>query len=308
MRKKITVIGAGYVGEHVAQGCAMKELGDVVLVDILEGIPQGKGLDLFEASPVWGFDSKVVGTNSYADTKGSDLVVITAGLPRKPGMSRDDLQNKNAEIMKACASEVKKSSPNAMLVIVSNPLDVMAYVAKAVTGFPKERVVGMAGILDTARFRSFIAMELGVSVESVQALVLGGHGDSMVPLPRLATVGGIPLTELVPQDRIAALVERTAKGGGEIVALLKTGSAYYAPAGAVVEMVESILHDKKKVLPCAAWLEGEYGIEDVFCGVPVVLGAKGVEKVLEVTLDDAERTALQTSASHVKEQQAKLDV
>jgi len=308
MRKKITVIGAGYVGEHVAQGCAMKELGDVVLVDILEGIPQGKGLDLFEASPVWGFDSKVVGTNSYADTKGSDLVVITAGLPRKPGMSRDDLQNKNAEIMKACASEVKKSSPNAMLVIVSNPLDVMAYVAKAVTGFPKERVVGMAGILDTARFRSFIAMELGVSVESVQALVLGGHGDSMVPLPRLATVGGIPLTELVPQDRIAALVERTAKGGGEIVALLKTGSAYYAPAGAVVEMVESILHDKKKVLPCAAWLEGEYGIEDVFCGVPVVLGAKGVEKVLEVKLDDAERTALQTSASHVKEQQAKLDV
>lgn len=306
MRKKITVIGAGYVGEHVAMGCAMKELGDVVLLDILEGPPQGKGLDLFEASPVLGFDSKVRGTNSYDDTKGSDIVVITAGMARKPGMSRDDLIRINADIVKQVASEVKSTSPNAILIVVSNPLDVMVYVTKVVTGFPTERVVGMAGILDSARFRSFIGMELDVSVESIQALVLGGHGDSMVPLPRLVTVGGIPLTELLPQDRIDALVKRTAGGGGEIVALLKTGSAYYAPAAASVEMVESILKDKKKILPCAAWLDGQYGISGVFVGVPVMLGANGVEKIYEVKLQADELQALQASANAVKELQAKL--
>jgi len=306
MRNKITVIGAGHVGEHVAMGCAMKELGDVVLVDIVDGLPQGKGLDLFEASPVEGFDSAIRGSNDYADTAGSDVVVITAGLARKPGMSRDDLQSKNAAIVKACTEQAVVASPDAVLVVVSNPLDVMCYVAKRVSRFPKERVVGMAGILDTARFRAFIALELGVSVESIQALVLGGHGDSMVPLPRLTTVGGIPLPELLSGERIDALVKRTAGGGGEIVALLKTGSAYYAPGAAVTEMVESILRDKKKVLPCAAFLEGEYGIEGVYVGVPAVLGAAGVERVLEVKLDAAEIDLLRTSAGLVKEQQAKL--
>lgn len=306
MRKKITVIGAGFVGEHVAVGLAMKELGDVVLLDILEGIPQGKGLDLFESSPVLGFDSKIRGTNSYDDAVGSDVVVITAGIARKPGMSRDDLQKTNADIVRSCAEQVKKAAPEALLVVVSNPLDVMCYVALKVTGFPKHRVVGMAGILDTSRFRSFIALELGVSVESVHALVLGGHGDSMVPLPRLASVGGIPLPELLPADRIDALVQRTAGGGGEIVALLKAGSAYHAPAASVVEMVESILHDKKKVLPCAAWLAGEYGISGVFVGVPLLLGARGIERIFEVQLSAAELEALRTSAAHVKEQQEKL--
>jgi malate dehydrogenase len=308
MRNKITVIGGGHVGEHVAMGCAMKELGDVVLLDIVDGLPQGKGLDMFEASPVQGYDSAVKGTNDYKDTAGSGVVVITAGLARKPGMSRDDLQNKNAGIVKSCVEGVMAHSPDAILVLVSNPLDVMCYVAKAVSGLPRERVVGMAGILDTARFRSFIAMELGVSVESIQALVLGGHGDAMVPLPRLATVGGIPLPELVSQERIEALVERTAKGGGEIVALLKTGSAYYAPAASAVEMTESILHDKKKILPCAAWLEGEYGLNGCFVGVPVMLGSKGMEKVFEVKLNDKEMGMLKTSADAVKEQQEKLDI
>ena len=306
MRKKITVIGAGHVGEHVAMGCAMKQLGDVVLIDILDGIPQGKALDLFEASPVERFDSNVIGTNDYADTANSDIVVMTAGLARKPGMSRDDLQAKNASVVKSCIEAVVKTSPNAILVLVSNPLDVMCYVAKQVSGFPRERVVGMAGILDTARFKAFIGMELGVSVESIAALVLGGHGDAMVPLPRLATVGGIPLPELIPQDRIDAIVERTAKGGGEIVALLKTGSAYYAPALSAVEMVESIVLDKKKILPCATYLEGEYGVEGTFVGVPVMLGANGVEKIYEVVLDDGEKAALHASAAGVKEQQEKL--
>jgi len=306
MRKKITVIGGGFVGEHVAMGCAMKELGDVVLLDILEGTPQGKALDLFESSPVTGYDSMSRGTNSYDDTQDSDVVVITAGIARKPGMSRDDLQKTNADIVKACAEKVKATSPNAILILVSNPLDVMCYVAKQVTGFPKNRVVGMAGILDTARFRSFIALELSVSVESVQALVLGGHGDSMVPLPRLVTVGGIPLTELLTQERIDALVKRTAGGGGEIVALLKTGSAYYAPAASTVEMVESIVRDKKKILPCAAWLEGEYGISGTFVGVPVLLGERGIEKVFEIKLQPNEIEALRVSANQVKEQQAKL--
>ena len=306
MRKKITVIGGGFVGEHVAMGCALKELGDVVLLDILEGPPQGKALDLFEASPVLGFDSAVRGSNSYDDTAGSDVVVITAGIARKPGMSRDDLQNTNASIVKSCAEKVKATSPNAIVVIVSNPLDVMAYVAKVVTGFPSHRIVGMAGVLDTARYRAFVAMELGVSVESVSALVLGGHGDSMVPLPRLTTVGGVPLTELVSADRIDAIVKRTAGGGGEIVALLKTGSAYYAPAASSVEMVASILHDKKKVLPCAAYLDGQYGISGCFVGVPVRLGAGGVEKIYEVKLTGDELAALRASANAVKEQQAKL--
>jgi len=308
MRKKITVIGGGFVGEHVAMGCATKELGDVVLLDILEGPPQGKGLDLFEASPVLGFDAAVRGTNSYDDTAGSDVVVITAGIPRKPGMSRDDLQNTNAGIVKTCSEKVRATSPHAILILVSNPLDVMAYVAKVVTGFPKERVVGMAGVLDTARYRSFVALELGVSVESVAALVLGGHGDTMVPLPRLTTVGGIPLTELCSQDRIDAIVKRTAGGGGEIVALLKTGSAYYAPAASSVEMVESIVKDKKKILPCAAYLEGAYGISGCFVGVPVKLGARGVETVYEVKLTGDELKSLQASANAVKEQQAKLQL
>ena len=308
MRKKITVIGGGFVGEHVAMGCATKELGDVVLLDILEGPPQGKGLDLFEASPVLGFDAAVRGTNSYDDTAGSDVVVITAGIPRKPGMSRDDLQNTNAGIMKTCSEKVRATSPHAILILVSNPLDVMAYVAKVVTGFPKERVVGMAGVLDTARYRSFVALELGVSVESVAALVLGGHGDTMVPLPRLTTVGGIPLTELCSQERIDAIVKRTAGGGGEIVALLKTGSAYYAPAASSVEMVESIVKDKKKILPCAAYLEGAYGISGCFVGVPVKLGARGVETVYEVKLTGDELKSLQASANAVKEQQAKLQL
>ena len=308
MRKKITVVGAGYVGEHVAMGCAMKELGDVVLLDILEGPPQGKGLDLFESSPVLGFDSNVKGTNSYDDTANSDVVVITAGVARKPGMSRDDLQKINADIVKKVAGEVKRTSPNAIVIIVSNPLDVMAWVAKVVTGFPAERVMGMAGVLDTARYKSFIAMELGVSVESVTALVLGGHGDQMVPLPRLTLVGGIPLTELLPQDRIDAIVKRTAGGGGEIVALLKTGSAYYAPAASSVEMVESIVRDKKKILPCAVYLEGQYGISGCFVGVPVMLGEKGAERIFEIKLTDEEQKALQTSAGAVKDLQAKLEI
>jgi malate dehydrogenase len=308
MRKKITVIGGGFVGEHVAVGCAQKELGDVVLLDILEGVPQGKGLDLFESSPVQGFDSDVRGTNDYQDTAGSDIVVITAGLARKPGMSRDDLLRKNAEIVRTCAENVRTKSPDAIVIVVSNPLDVMAYVTKSVTGFPKERVIGMAGILDTARFRSFIAMELGVSVENISALVLGGHGDSMVPLPRLTTVGGIPLTELCSQERIEALVKRTAGGGGEIVSLLKTGSAYHAPAASVVEMVESILRDKRKILPCAAWLEGEYGIHGVFVGVPVMLGTRGIEKVYEIHLAADELKALRESAGHVLETQGALQM
>jgi malate dehydrogenase len=308
MRKKITVIGGGFVGEHVAMGCATKELGDVVLLDILEGPPQGKALDLFEASPVLGFDATLRGTNSYDDTTGSDIVVITAGVARKPGMSRDDLLNINTNIVKQCAEQVKAGSPGAIVILVSNPLDVMAYVAKVVTGFPKHRVMGMAGVLDTARYRSFIAMELSVSVESVTALVLGGHGDSMVPLPRLTMVGGVPLTELLPADTIDAIVKRTAGGGAEIVSLLKTGSAYYAPAASTVEMVESIVRDKKKILPCAAYLEGQYGITGCFVGVPVMLGEKGIERIFEIKLTDEESKALQTSAGAVKDLQSKLEI
>ncbi|MCJ7542342.1 MAG: malate dehydrogenase [Desulfobacterales bacterium] len=301
MDKKVTVVGAGNVGATVAQRLAEKELCDVVLVDIVEGLPQGKALDLAEAAPIEKHDAHLTGTNDYAPSANSDIVIITAGIPRKPGMSRDDLLSTNAKIMKNVTQEVAKLSPDAVLIIVSNPLDAMCHVAYETSGFPKNRVIGMAGVLDSARFRTFIAMELNVSVENITAFVLGGHGDTMVPLPRYSTVAGIPITELLPQERINDLVERTANGGAEIVGLLKTGSAFYAPASAAVEMAESILKDKKKILPCAAYLEGEYGYNDLFMGVPVKLGANGVEEVIEITLLDEEKVALDKSADAVKE-------
>jgi malate dehydrogenase len=301
MDKKVTVIGAGNVGATAAQRLAEKQLCDVVLVDIVEGVPQGKALDLNEAAPIEKHDSHLTGTNSYEDSAGSDIVIITAGIPRKPGMSRDDLISTNAGIVKSVTQEVASRSPEAILIIVSNPLDAMCHVAFDTCGFPKERVIGMAGVLDSARFRAFISMELNVSVENTHAFVLGGHGDTMVPLPRYSTVAGIPITELLAQDRIDALVERTRNGGAEIVSLLKTGSAYYAPASAAGEMAESILKDKKKILPCAAYLQGEYGFQDLFIGVPVKLGAKGVEDIIEITLTDEEKQALQKSADAVQE-------
>ena len=301
MDKKVTVIGAGNVGATAAQRLAEKQLCDVVLVDIVEGVPQGKALDLNEAAPIEKHDSHLTGTNSYEDTAGSDIVIITAGIPRKPGMSRDDLISTNAGIVKAVTKEVASRSPEAILIIVSNPLDAMCHVAFEAAGFPKERVIGMAGVLDSARFRAFISMELDVSVENTHAFVLGGHGDTMVPLPRYSTVAGIPITELMAPDRIDALVDRTRNGGAEIVGLLKTGSAYYAPASAAVEMAESILKDKKKILPCAAYLQGEYGQQDLFIGVPVKLGAKGAEDIIEITLTDEEKQALQKSADAVQE-------
>ncbi len=299
---RITVVGAGHVGATAAQRIAERELArEVVLVDIVEGLPQGKGLDLSESGPVEGFDARVVGVGDYEATAGSAVYVVTAGLARKPGMSRDDLVTKNAGIIQAISAEIATHSPDAIIIMVTNPLDVMAWVAKEVTGFPRERVIGMAGVLDTARFRTFISMELDVSVEDIQALVLGGHGDSMVPLVSTVSVGGIPLSELLPADRIEALVGRTRKGGGEIVGLLKTGSAYYAPSAAAVQMVESIVRDKKRVLPCAAWLEGEYGLEGLFLGVPCKLGRGGLERVFEVRLSDGEREALHASAADVRE-------
>jgi malate dehydrogenase len=301
MDKKVTVVGAGNVGATAAQRLAEKELCDVVLVDIIEGVPQGKALDLAEAAPIEKHDARLTGANSYDATAGSDIVIITAGIPRKPGMSRDDLLTTNAGIVKKVSREVAARSPQAVLIIVSNPLDAMCHVAFEASGFPKQRVIGMAGVLDSARFRAFIAMELGVSVENTHAFVLGGHGDTMVPLPRYSSVAGIPITELMPPERIEALVKRTRNGGAEIVSLLKTGSAYYAPASAAVEMAESILKDKKKVLPCAAYLEGEYGIRDLFIGVPVKLGAKGVEQVIEIKLTAEESAALQKSAAAVQE-------
>jgi len=301
MRNKITVIGAGHVGESVAFNCARMGLGDVVLVDVVEGMPQGKALDMFESSPVEGFDSNITGTNFYSDTEGSDIIVMTAGLPRKPGMSRDDLLYKNLEIVEDCIGHVGGGSPNAIIIMVTNPLDAMCEVARRVTGFPRERVIGMAGILDSARMRSFIALELGVSVKDTHAFVLGGHGDTMVPLARFSTVAGIPITNLMPEDRVEAIIERTRKGGGEIVALLKTGSAYYAPALAVAEMVEAIVNDRHKILPCAAFLQGEYGINDLYVGVPIQLGRKGMEKVIEIDLTEEENEALQKSAAAVKE-------
>ncbi|MEK7524638.1 MAG: malate dehydrogenase [Patescibacteria group bacterium] len=301
MRSKITVIGAGFVGATTAHFLAMHELGDIVLLDIAEGPPQGKALDLAQSAPVEGFDVNVKGTNSYDDTAGSDVVVITAGLPRKPGMSRDELVAVNSGIIKGVCEQVKKSSPNAIIIVVTNPLDAMVYVAWKVTGFPPQRIIGMAGVLDSARMRTFIAQELKVSVEDVNALVLGGHGDTMVPLMRLATVGGIPIAELLPKEKIDAIVERTQNGGAEIVNLLKTGSAYYAPAASVVAMVESILRDKKRVLPCAAYLTGQYGVDGLFIGVPAVLGRSGVERVLEISLNNEESAAFQKTVAHVKE-------
>ncbi len=301
MRRKVTVVGAGNVGATAAMRVAEKELADVVLIDVLEGVPAGKALDLAEAAPIEKHDSKLIGaTNDYSHAEGSDIVIITAGVPRKPGMSRDDLLETNMGIMENVTREVASVAPESILIVVSNPLDAMCHVAFEVSGFPKNRVMGMAGVLDSARFRTFIAMELNVSVENTHAFVLGGHGDTMVPLPRYSTVAGIPITELLPPDRIEALVERTRNGGAEIVSLLKTGSAYYAPASAAVEMAEAILKDKKKILPCAAYLEGEYGIQGLFIGVPVKLGAQGIEEIIEIKLTEEERAALQHSADAVK--------
>ena len=298
-RKKITIVGAGNVGATAAHWAAERELGDIVLVDIIEGMPQGKALDLMEASPTGGFDSNIIGTNGYEETKDSDVVIITSGLARKPGMSREDLLQKNKEIIQSVTEQVVKHSPNCIIIMVSNPLDTMTYLALKVSKFPKNRVVGMAGILDTARFRTFIAMELNVSVEDTQAMLLGGHGDTMVPLPRYSTVAGIPITELLPEEKIDALVERTRTGGAEIVSLLKTGSAYYAPASAAVEMAEAILKDSKKILPCAAYLEGEYGLNDICFGVPVKLGANGIEEIIELKLNADEMAAVKKSAEGV---------
>ena len=301
MRNKVTVVGAGNVGASCALRLADKELADVVLVDIVDGVPQGKALDMLEACPVEGSDVRVSGSSDYAATANSDIVVITAGFPRKPGMSRDDLLLKNYEIVKACVEPAVKYSPNAILIIVSNPLDAMCHVAHRISGFSKNRVIGMAGILDTARFRTFLAEAAEVSVESVVAVVMGGHGDTMVPLVRYTSVAGIPITDVLDQATIDAIVQRTRDGGAEIVKYLKTGSAFYAPSSSVVEMVESILKDKKKVLPCAAYLEGEYGVNGLFVGVPVKLGSRGIEKIYELNLEEAESAALEKSADAVQE-------
>ena len=301
MRKKVTVVGAGNVGANCALRLAGKELADVVLVDVVDGVPQGKGLDLLESGPVEGYDVQITGANDYGPSANSDIVIITAGFPRTPGMSRDDLLIKNYEVVKTATEQAVKASPNAILILVTNPLDAMCWTALQVSKFPKARVIGMAGVLDTARFRTFIAMELGVSVENVTAMVLGGHGDTMVPIARLTSVSGIPLSELLDQATIDRLVQRARDGGAEIVKYLKTGSAYYAPSAAAVEMAESILKDKKKVLPCAAYLEGEYGIKGLYCGVPVKLGAKGIEKIYEIKLQPDEQVALLKSAAAVQE-------
>jgi len=301
MRKKVTVVGSGNVGSSTALRIADRELADVVMIDILEGVPQGKGLDMLEAGPIVRSDSNVIGTNDYKDTANSDIVVVTAGFPRQPGMSRDDLLIKNYEVIKATTEKVVQQSPNCILVMVTNPLDAMCQVAFRVSGFPKNRVIGMAGVLDSARFRTFISMELNVSVENVQAFVLGGHGDTMVPLVRYSQVAGIPLAELLDEASIARIVQRTRDGGAEIVKYLKTGSAYYAPSAAVVEMVDAILKDKKKILPCAAYLDGEYGVQGLFVGVPVKLGAQGIEQIIEVKLTSDEQAAMQKSADAVQE-------
>jgi malate dehydrogenase len=302
MVNKITVVGAGNVGATTAQRLAEKCLArTVVMVDVAEGIPQGKGLDQWQSAPIEGFDSRVIGSNGYDETHGSDIVVITAGIARKPGMSRDDLMNTNAGIVKQVSEQVKRTSPDAIVIIVSNPLDAMSYVAMQVTGFPRERILGMAGVLDTARYRAFLAEAVDVSVEDIQAMVLGGHGDTMVPLVSYTTVSGIPITQLIDQKQLDAIVERTRTGGAEIVKHLKTGSAYYAPSAAAVQMCEAIVLDKKRVLPCAAWLSGEYGMRDIFLGVPCKLGRKGLEKILEVELTSDERMALEKSADAVRE-------
>ncbi|HUR37683.1 MAG TPA: malate dehydrogenase [Terriglobales bacterium] len=301
MRKKVSIVGSGNVGATAAHWIASKELADVVLIDIVEGVPQGKALDLLQSMPIEKRDSHLIGTNDYADTANSDIVVITAGIPRKPGMSRDDLLNTNYKIMQDVVGKVVANSPNCIIIVVSNPLDAMAQAAYKISKFPKHRVLGMAGVLDSARFRTFIAEELKVSVENVTAFVLGGHGDTMVPLPRYSTVAGIPITELIAPDRLKQLVERTANGGAEIVKYLKTGSAYYAPSAAATEMVEAILKDKKKILPCAAYLEGEYGVNGFFVGVPCKLGAKGLEEIIQIKLTAEEQAALNKSADSVKE-------
>ena len=300
-RDKVTVIGAGNVGATTAQRIAEAGLADVVLIDIVEGLPQGKGLDLAEAAPVVAHDAAVLGTNDYADTAGSDVIVVTSGLARQPGMSRDDLLTKNAGIVRSVVEQAAAVSPEAIIVVVTNPLDAMCHVAMDASGFPRERVIGMAGVLDSARFRTFIARELGVSVQDTHAFVLGGHGDTMVPLSRYSTVAGVPITELLPGDRVRALEERTANGGAEIVGLLKTGSAFYAPAAGAFEMVEAILLDRKRVLPCAVRLQGEFGVDGLFVGVPVVLGRSGMERVFEIELTDDERAAFQRSADAVRE-------
>ncbi|MSR21157.1 MAG: malate dehydrogenase [Gemmatimonadetes bacterium] len=307
MVKKITVVGAGNVGATCSQLLAQKELArEIILVDVVEGVPQGKGLDQWESAPIEGFDSRVKGANDYESSAGSDIFIVTAGIARKPGMSRDDLLKTNAGIIRAVSAEIKRVAPKSIVIVVTNPLDVMAQVAMETTGFPRERVIGMAGVLDTARYRSFIALELDVSIEDVQALVLGGHGDTMVPLASYTSVSGIPLSQLLSQDRIAALVERTRKGGGEIVALLKTGSAYYAPAAAAVQMAEAIARNKRRILPCAAWLQGEYGMKGLFLGVPCLLGEKGLERIIEVELDPSEKAALEASAAAVRTTVAEL--
>ncbi len=309
MVNKITVVGAGNVGATTAQRLAEKELArTVVMVDVVEGVPQGKALDQWESAPIEGFDSHVVGSNSYDESAGSDIVVVTAGIARKPGMSRDDLLNTNAGIVKQVAEQIKRTSPNAILVIISNPLDVMAYVALKVSGFPRERVLGMAGVLDTARYRSFIAEELDVSVRDIQAMVLGGHGDTMVPLISYTSVSGIPITQLIGAKRLEEIVQRTRTGGAEIVKYLKTGSAYYAPSSAAVQMCEAIANDQKRILPCAAWLQGEYGMKDLFLGVPCKLGRGGLEKILEVELTDSERDALEKSADAVRGPMASVTI
>jgi len=300
-RKKISVIGAGFVGSTCAHWAASKELGDVVLLDVNDGAAKGKSLDLFEASPVECFDSRIQGTSDYKDTADSDIVIITAGLPRKPGMSRDDLLSTNAKIMKTVCQGIKQYAPNSIVIIVSNPLDAMAYVAKEVLGFPRERVIGMAGVLDTARFKSFISEACNVSVRDISAFVLGGHGDTMVPMPRHCSIGGVPLTEMLDQATIDKIVDRTRTGGAEIVGLLKTGSAYYAPAASAVQMAEAILRDQKRILPCAAYMQGEYGITDIFVGVLCKLGGNGLEKVIEVELNDKERAGLNNSIKAVQE-------
>jgi len=302
-RAKITIVGAGNVGASAAVWAASKELGDIVLVDIpqVEGMPQGKALDLYQASPIEGFDCRIVGTTTYEATADSDVVIITAGIARKPGMSRDDLLNTNTGIVRSVAENVARLSPNAVLIVVSNPLDAMVYVAWRASGFPTHRVVGQAGVLDTARYRAFLASEIGCSVEDVQALLLGGHGDDMVPLPRYTFAGGIPITQLVKPSRLEEIIKRTRGGGAEIVALLKTGSAYYAPSAATVQMAESIIRDKKRILPCAAYCDKEYGVGGYFVGVPCILGKDGVERIIEIELDDAERTAFHSSVQHVKD-------
>ena len=301
MRNKVTVVGAGHVGATTALRLVEAQLADVVLVDVLEGIPQGKALDLLEAGPVQGYDFQLVGSNQYESAQDSDVVVITAGLPRKPGMTRDDLLIKNAGIVSTVSEQVSRTSPDAIVIVVSNPLDAMCHVAKSVTGFPRERVVGMAGILDSARFRTFIARELNVSVENTHAFVLGGHGDTMVPLARYSTVAGVPITELIQPDRLEAIIQRTRDGGKEIVELLKAGSAYYAPSAAIAEMVDAVLRDRKKVLPCAAHLEGEYGISGLYLGVPVKLGSAGMEEIFTINLTTEEKAELQRSAAAVEE-------